>query len=108
MFLVTVFFHDELKSYYTRNFEELARFGQLAGVRDGFAINYGASGMGTLLLANRKGVGPAAACAECLYEEFFLTSWANGDPALLEETYRALDALTGILQLPKLYEFQSA
>ena len=31
-----------------------------------------------------------------------------GDPALLEETYRALDALTGILQLPKLYEFQSA
>ncbi|WP_100526161.1 cupredoxin domain-containing protein [Paracoccus aminovorans] len=80
----TVFFHDELKSYYTRNFEELARFGQLAGVRDGFAINYGASGMGTLLLANRKGIGPAAACAECLYEEFFLTSWANGDPALLE------------------------
>ncbi|MBA4490501.1 hypothetical protein [Paracoccus sp. S1E-3] len=80
----TVFFHDELKTFYTRNFEELASFGQLAGVRDGFAINYGASGMGTLLLANRKGIGPAATCAECLYEEFFLTSWANGDPALLE------------------------
>lgn len=80
----SVFFHDELKSWYTRNFEELARFGQLAGVRDGFAINYGASGMGTMLLANRKGIGPAAACAECLYEEFFLSSWANGDPALLE------------------------
>ncbi|VDS09472.1 hypothetical protein PARHAE_02675 [Paracoccus haematequi] len=80
----SVFFHDELKTFYTRNFEELARFGQLAGVRDGFAINYGASGMGTMLLANRKGIGPAAACAECLYEEFFLTSWANGDPALLE------------------------
>lgn len=80
----SVFFHDELKTFYTRNFEELARFGQLAGVRDGFAINYGASGMGTMLLANRKGIGPAAACMECLYEEFFLTSWANGDPALLE------------------------
>ena len=80
----SVFFHDELKSFYTRNFEELARFGQLAGVRDGFAINYGASGMGTMLLANRKGIGPAASCAECLYEEFFLSSWANGDPALLE------------------------
>lgn len=80
----TVFFHDELKTFYTRNFEELGSFGQLAGVRDGFAINYGASGMGTLLLANRKGIGPAATCAECLYEEFFLTSWANGDPALLE------------------------
>ena len=40
--------------------------------------------MGSLLLANRKGIGPAADCMECLYEEFFLTSWANGDPALLE------------------------
>lgn len=80
----SVFFHDELKSFYTKNFEELARYGQLAGVRDGFAINYGASGMGTLLLANRKRIGPAADCIECLYEEFFLTSWANGDPALLE------------------------
>ncbi|MFD1794532.1 hypothetical protein FQV27_07410 [Paracoccus aurantiacus] len=80
----SVFFHDELKTFYTRNFAELGSFGQLAGVRDGFAINYGASGMGTLLLANRKGIGPAASCMECLYEEFFLTSWANGDPALLE------------------------
>lgn len=80
----TVFFHDELKSFYRRNFEELGTFKQLSGVRDGFAINYGASGMGAALLANRKGIGPAAACAECLYEEFFLSSWANGDPALLE------------------------
>ncbi len=83
----SVFFHDELKTFYTRNFEELGDFGagQLAGVRDGFAINYGASGMGDMLLANRKGIGPAANCQECLYEEFFLTSWANGDPALLEQ-----------------------
>ena len=80
----SVFFHDELKTFYTKNFEELGSFGQLAGVKDGFAINYGASGMGSLLLANRKGIGPAAECTECLYEEFFLTSWANGDPALLE------------------------
>ncbi len=80
----SVFFHDELKTFYTKNFEELQRFGQLSGVKDGFAINYGASGMGSILLANRKGIGPAADCMECLYEEFFLTSWANGDPALLE------------------------
>jgi hypothetical protein len=80
----TVFFHDELKAFYTRHFEELGSFGQLEGVKDGFAVNYGASGMGSLLLANRKGIGPAADCMECLYEEFFLTSWANGDPALLE------------------------
>jgi hypothetical protein len=83
----SVFFHDELKTFYTRNFEELGKFGggQLAGVRDGFGINYGASGMGAMLLANRKGIGPAANCVECFYEEFFLTSWANGDPALLEQ-----------------------
>ncbi len=80
----SVFFHDELKAFYTRNFEELGQLGQMTGVRDGFAINYGASGMGGVLLANRKGIGPAAGCMECLYEEFFLTSWANGDPALLE------------------------
>lgn len=80
----SVFFHDELKTFYTKNFSELGQFGQLAGVRDGFAINYGASGMGAMLLANRKGIGPADDCMECLYEEFFLTSWANGDPALLE------------------------
>ena len=38
---------------------------------------------GRLVLANRKGIGPTANCPECLYEEFFLESWANGDPALL-------------------------
>lgn len=80
----SVFFHDELKTFYTKNFRELNQLGQLAGVKDGFAINYGASGMGSLLLANRKGIGPSATCMECLYEEFFLTSWVNGDPALLE------------------------
>lgn len=80
----SVFFHDELKTFFTENFRELESLGQLAGVRDGFGINYGASGMGAMLLANRKGIGPAADCMECLYEEFFLTSWANGDPALLE------------------------
>ncbi len=80
----SVFFHDELKTFYTRNFQDIESLGQMAGVKDGFALNYGASGMGSILMANRKGIGPAADCMECLYEEFFLTSWANGDPALLE------------------------
>lgn len=82
----TAILHDELKTFYADNFQELSMFGvgQLAGVRDGFAINYGASGMGAMLIANRKRIGPAADCVECLYEEFFLQSWANGDPALLE------------------------
>jgi len=80
----SVFFHDELKTFYTRHFDDIGKIGQMAGVKDGFALNYGASGMGTILMANRKGIGPSADCMECLYEEFFLTSWANGDPALLE------------------------
>jgi hypothetical protein len=41
--------------------------------------------MGTILIANRKGIGPAKNCVECAYEEFFLESWANGDPALLSQ-----------------------
>ncbi len=81
----TVIFHDELKTFYPEAIAELGAEYQLEGVGDGFAINYGASGMGSILLANRKGFGPAADCLECLYEEFFLTSWANGDPALLVE-----------------------
>jgi manganese oxidase len=80
----TVIFHDELKTYCTNAFQELGKFGPLSGVRDDFGINYGASGAGSLVMANRKKIGPAADCPECLYEEFFLESWANGDPALLE------------------------
>lgn len=79
----TVVFHDELKTFYADQFKELATEFTLSGIGDGFAINYGASGMGTLLLANRKKIGPAKNCVNCAYEEFFLESWANGDPALL-------------------------
>jgi hypothetical protein len=98
-----IVFHDELKTRYADPFTLLdpdirrqklgaarddagePRGVMLDGIRDGFAINYGASGMGTILMANRLGIGPARDCAECLYEEFFLQSWANGDPALLTE-----------------------
>jgi manganese oxidase len=38
-----------------------------------------------MVLAARKGIGPAAKCPECKLEEFFLTSWANGDPAMVVE-----------------------
>ena len=81
----TVVFHDELKTFYADEFAELGREFSLAGVKDGFAVNYGASGLGTILLANRKGIGPTKDCVECAYEEFFLESWANGDPALLPD-----------------------
>ncbi|HKX32026.1 MAG TPA: copper oxidase [Blastocatellia bacterium] len=73
----TVIFHDEIRA--------VQAFGELeeSSIKDGFAINYGASGMGAITLANRVRIGPNANCQECKLEEFFLTSWANGDPALI-------------------------
>jgi hypothetical protein len=50
---------------------------------DTFAINYGSGGLGSEILANRLGVGPEGGCVECRFEEFFLSSWAVGDPAML-------------------------
>ena len=50
---------------------------------DFFGFNYGMGGIGSEILANRLGVGPMGDCPECKYEEFFLTSWAVGDPAML-------------------------
>jgi hypothetical protein len=55
----------------------------LAGVKDGFMINYGSGGIGSEIIANRLGVGPMHDCLDCTYEEFFLTSFTVGDPALL-------------------------
>ena len=51
--------------------------------RDDFAINYGTGGIGAEIYANRIGVGPMAKCTDCKYEEFFLSAWAVGDPAMV-------------------------
>ncbi len=51
--------------------------------RDFFAINYGIGGIAAEVLANRIGVGPMAQCATCKFEEFFLSSWTVGDPAMV-------------------------
>jgi hypothetical protein len=51
--------------------------------RDNFAINYGTGAIGAEILANRYGVGPMWNCTDCKFEEFFLASWAVGDPAMV-------------------------
>ncbi|MCF7700784.1 hypothetical protein [Loktanella sp. M215] len=80
----TVIFHDEITA--VQAFAELDREDSpMHALRDGMGINYGAAGLGAMVLANRKGIGPARNCAECKLEEFFLTSWAMGDPALVVE-----------------------
>ncbi len=50
---------------------------------DSFAINYGAAGIAAEILANRFGLGPGRDCVECKFEEFFLSSWVGGDPAMV-------------------------
>ena len=55
----------------------------LTNSADVFAINYGTGAISAEVLANRLGTGPSKNCQDCLFEEFFLSSWAQGDPAAL-------------------------
>ena len=52
---------------------------------DFFAINYGCAGIGAEILANRLGVGPMGRkdAVDLKFEEFFLSSWSCGDPAIV-------------------------
>ncbi len=79
----TVIFHDELETGAPAFADFLQDDSVFHSIRDGFGINYGSSSVGSIVLANRKGVGPAAHCVDCKYEEFFLESHPNGDPALM-------------------------
>ena len=81
----TIIYHELLRS--AQAFNQLYQDPQLktpleAG-GDNFAINYGMGGIGSEILANRLKVGPMAECTDCKYEEFFLSSWPNGDPAMI-------------------------
>jgi hypothetical protein len=58
----------------------------LTAGQDAFAINYGTGGIGAEIYANRIGVGPMADCVDCKFEEFFLSAWSVGDPAMLVDT----------------------
>ncbi|MEQ1636524.1 MAG: hypothetical protein ABL903_07520 [Methylococcales bacterium] len=78
----TTIFHDENKVF--QAFAELSDEGNpISAISDGMAINYGASGVGSAVLAAKKHIGPGKDCPECKLEEFFLSSWVNGDPAMI-------------------------
>jgi hypothetical protein len=78
----TTIFHDENKVF--QAFAELSDEGNpISAIADGMAINYGSSGAGSVVLANRKKLGPGHNCPDCKLEEFFLSSWVNGDPAMI-------------------------
>jgi hypothetical protein len=52
-------------------------------VTDSFGVNYGMGGIGNEIIANRLKAGAPGDCVECKFEEFFLSSWVMGDPAML-------------------------
>ncbi|MDX1999489.1 MAG: hypothetical protein SF066_17355, partial [Thermoanaerobaculia bacterium] len=83
----TIIFHDEVGAVQAfPHFEDEILSHTLHSVRDAFAINYGTGGAGAEVLANRLRVGPMWDCIDCKYEEFFLTAWAVGDPAMVVDT----------------------
>ena len=81
---ITVMYHEALTAIQAfPDFYSPLMKSTLSNGGDKFAINYGAGGIGAEILANRLGVGPMADCQMCKFEEFFLTSWAVGDPAMV-------------------------
>ncbi|HKI00570.1 MAG TPA: copper oxidase [Thermoanaerobaculia bacterium] len=77
-------YHDEVGAVQAfPEFEQPQLEFTLHSGRDGFAINYGSGGIGAEVLANRLRVGPMWNCTECMFEEFFLSSWTVGDPAMV-------------------------
>ncbi|MEW5744964.1 MAG: copper oxidase [Nitrospirota bacterium] len=96
----TILFHDEIGAVQAfPEFNDPVLGFTLHGIRDMFGINYGAAGLGSMLLANRKGVGPNRNCAECAYEDMSFLSWANGDPAMVVDN----PANTGLQATKALY-----
>lgn len=81
---VTIF-HDETVAMqaFPGWFEDEVFSHTLHGVRDAFMINQGSGGVGATVIGNRLGVGPSHDCLSCSYEEFFLSSFTVGDPAML-------------------------
>jgi len=89
-----IHYHDDFVS--TQAFEQFRKHDDtdkddaltytLQGSRDFFAINYGMAGIGPEIWSNRIGVGPMHQCATCRFEEFFLSAWSVGDPAMVVDS----------------------
>ena len=81
----TIIYHDNLSgvSQAFPIFNEPTTQSMMSVAKDGFAINYGSSGLGAEIYANRIGVGPMGNCVNCKFQEFFLSAWTVGDPAML-------------------------
>ncbi len=101
----TIIFHDEIIARQAfPEFDDPVLGFTLHSVRDGFAINYASAGVGAEILANRKQLGPMKGCVECKYEEFFLSSWAVGDPGMVVDVpANASNPALGLVATEALY-----
>ncbi|CAM2068988.1 hypothetical protein SCOR_26705 [Sulfidibacter corallicola] len=83
----TIIYHFALgltQSFPVFSYPDLS--GAFGAVADTFGINYGLAGIGAEIIANRLGVGPEGFHGDEVdlkFEEFFLSSWAVGDPAMI-------------------------
>ena len=85
---VTTIYHDAFQAEQAfQEFSYPSLTYVLGAGGEAFAINYGSAAIGTEILANRLGVGPmgGAASVDLKFEEFFLSSWADGDPAMVTD-----------------------
>lgn len=83
---ITTIYHGGLIPVVTQAFPVFTDANMSAVVEagdDAFAINYGTGGIASEVYANRIGVGPMGDCVDCKFEEFFLSAWSVGDPAML-------------------------
>ncbi len=83
---ITIMYHGALGQVAMQAFpvfNDPAMINTVQAGNDAFAINYGTGGIGAEIYANRLGVGPMGECVDCKYEEFFLSAWTVGDPAML-------------------------
>jgi manganese oxidase len=83
---ITILYHGALTPVATQAFPiftDPTMANMLTAGQDAFAINYGTGGIGAEIYANRIGVGPMGDCVDCKFEEFFLSAWSVGDPAML-------------------------
>jgi hypothetical protein len=75
--------NDSQQAFPIFDYQAASLTATLQSAGDAFAINYGSGGIGAEILANRFGLGPMNSCADCRFEEFFLSSWTVGDPAMV-------------------------
>ncbi len=101
----SIFYHSDFNivepfpEFYTPGVagsEQLSLSGMLPSGGEAFAMNYGTAAISTEIFANRIGVGPEGGCTECKYEEFFLSSWAVGDPAMVVDQPANIGVLNSV------------